>query len=111
MEKRSEPRQRNVDVKDYGEIKHCTDYSGNMLSKLAKVWDLTDAKRLYVLAILRAAYGDVKNRDIQMHYETSFLSEFIPGVHLSENTISKFLEDIGKAYTLISVACFSEFFR
>ena len=102
VEKRSEPRQRSVDVKDYGEIKLCTDCSGNMLSELAKVWNLTDAKRLYVLAILRAAYGDVKNRDIQMHYETSFLSELIPGVHLSENTISKFLEDIGKAYSFIS---------
>ena len=34
-----------------------------------------------------------------MHYETSFLSEIFPGLHLSEDTVSKFLQDIGQSYS------------
>ena len=37
-----------------------------------------------------------------MHsYETSFLSELYPGIALSKNTVSTFLNDLGKAYSRI----------
>lgn len=71
------------------------------MDELAKVWDLNDAKRLYVIALLRAAYGDIKNRDLMLQYATSFASEIIPGVHLSEDAVSAFLQEIGQAYSLI----------
>lgn len=92
---------RTVDIKDYGEVTLCNMFGNDLLEELAKVWDLDDAKRLYVIALLRASYGDIKNRDLMMQYETSFASEIIPGIHLSEDAVSAFLEQIGRGYSKI----------
>lgn len=96
VEIRKEPRKRSVDVKDYGQVRLCDRCAGGMLQDLADVWDIADAKKLYCIAVLRAAYGDIRNRDLKLQYETSFLSDMIPGVGLSENTVSAFLDDIGR---------------
>ena len=101
VEKRSEPRRKEIDIKDYGEVELCGRCADGLLQELANVWSLGDAKRLYVIALLRAAYGNIRNRDLQLQYETSFLSEKIPGVALSENTVSAFLSSIGEAYSHI----------
>ena len=79
----------------------CNKHGKDLLDELAKVWDLNDAKRLYTIALLRAAYGDIKNRDLLLQYATSFASEIIPGVHLSEDAVSAFLQEIGQAYSMI----------
>ena len=99
--KRSEPRQKQIDVKDYGEVELCSRCADGLLQELADVWNLDDAKRLYVIALLRAAYGNVRNRDLQLQYQTSFASEKIPGVALSENAVSAFLSSIGESYSHI----------
>ena len=101
VERKPMPRKKNVDVKDYGEVALCNKLGKDLLQELAKVWDLNDAKRLYTIALLRAAYGNVKNRELMMRYETSFASELIPGVCLSEQAVSKFLQEIGQAYSFI----------
>lgn len=101
VEKRKVPRSMEVDVKDYGQVALCDKCAGDMLQELASVWDIGDAKRLLVIALLRAAYGDIRNRDLQMRYQTSFLSEMYPGVSLSENAVSAFLEKTGAAYSHI----------
>lgn len=102
VEIRKEPRSRRVDIKDYGEVKLCNDCAGDMLQDLADVWDIADAKKLYCIAVLRAAYGNIRNRDLQLQYSTSFLSEMIPGVGLSENTVSSFLMSVGLQSSLIT---------
>jgi len=102
VEKRKEPRPKTVDIKDYGEVKFCDIHTSGMLQELADVWDIEDAKRLLAIALLRAAYGDVRNRDLMMHYQTSFVSEMYPGLHLSENAVSGFLLEIGQGYSLVS---------
>ena len=103
IEIRKEPRKhRNeVDIKDYGEFALCNKAAGDLLQELAKVFSIQDAKRLYVIALLRAMDKDVKNRDLQFAYDTSYISEVYPGVHLSENTVSGFLEKTGMAYRYI----------
>ena len=101
VEKRSEPRRKEIDIKDYGEVELCDKCADGLLQELGNVWSLSDAKRLYVIALLRAAYGNIRNRDLQLQYETSFVSEKIPGVALSENTVSAFLSSIGQAYSHI----------
>ena len=80
-----------IDIKDYGEVTLCNKMGCDLLQELANVWDIGDAKRLYVMALLRAAFGDVKNGELQLHYATSFASEYYPGVHLSEQAVSSFL--------------------
>jgi len=101
VEKRSVPRQKEIEIKDYGEVALNDKCKGNLLQELADVWDISDAKRLLVIALLRSSYGDMRNRDLEMRYQTSFLSEMYPGVSLSENSVSRFLSEIGAAYSLI----------
>lgn len=102
VEIRKEPRRRTVDVKDYGEVKLCSQCAGDLLGDLAAVWDMPDAKKLYCIAVLRAAYGDIRNRDLKLQYDTSYLSEMVPGVALSENTVSSFLDTIGRGLGAIT---------
>lgn len=102
VERSKKPAVRTIDIKDYGEVALCDRHGRDLLQELARVWEINDSKRLYVLALLRAAYGDIKNRDVMMQYDTSFVSEFYPGVHLSEQAISAFLQEIGQGYSLIS---------
>lgn len=90
-----------VDIKDYGEVTLCDKHGNNLIEQLTRVWSIDDAKRIYVIALLRAAYGDVKNRDLQLHYQTSFASECYPGVHLSEQAVSAFLMELGMGYSRI----------
>ena len=101
IERAAKPRKKSVDIKDYGEFTLCDRLGRDLFEELAKVWDIGDAKRLYVIAVLRAAFGDVTNRDLSMHYETSFASEVFPGVHLSQQAVSSFLQNIGQSYSLI----------
>jgi len=67
VEIHSEPRKQNnvVDIKDYGEFALCNKAAGNLFEKLAEVFDVQTAKRLYVLAVLRVAYPGMVNRDIK----------------------------------------------
>lgn len=92
---------RQVDVKSYGRVKLCDSVSGALLQDLADVWDIPLAKRLYALALLRAAYGDIRDRDVETRYSTSFLSEMLPGVPMSRNAISSLLERVGEMSSLI----------
>ena len=102
VEKRKEPRPKTVDIKDYGEVKFCDNHATGLLQDLADVWDIGDAKRLLAIALIRAAYGDVRNRDLMMHYQTSFVSEMYPGLHLSESAVSAFLLEVGQGYSLVA---------
>ena len=107
VEIRKEPRKtkdgkKAIEIKDYGEIALCDAAGKDVLDDLKKIYDAADAIRIYVLALMRSANHDICNRDIKLAYETSFASEMYPDVHLSENTISSFLEDIGMAYSKMS---------
>ena len=105
VEIRKEPRRqsskRKVDVKDYGQFALCNRSAGNLFQKLAGVFDIKTAKQLYMIALLRAANPGIRNRDIQMAYETSWASEVYAGVPLSENVISNLLLNVGMEYSLI----------
>ena len=98
---RVQPREKSIDIKDYGEVALCDRFGGDLFQELVRVWGLKDAERIYVMALLRASYGDIKDRDLMMHYLTSFASEMFPGVHLSGDAVSAFLQDIGQSYSLI----------
>ena len=92
---------KTIDIKDYGEVALCNALGRDLLDELLKVYERSDAIRLYTIALLRACYGDIKNRDLLLHYETSFVSEKYPGVHLSEHAVSSFLQECGQSYSLI----------
>lgn len=100
---RETPRKKRnaVDIKDYGEVAFFNKAADDLLLELNEVFEPKTAKTLLVIALLRAADPDIRNRDLKFAYDTSYLSEIYPGVSLSENTVSKFLMETGMAYRYI----------
>ncbi len=103
VEIRKEPRKKRnaVDIKDHGETALYNKVAGDLLEELYRCFDPKTAKQLFVIALLRAADPDIRDRDIKFAYDTSYVSEIYPGVSLSENTVSKLLLETGMAYRYI----------
>ena len=57
--------------------------------------------KIYCISILRVCEPGIKNYELKEAYETSFLSELYPGIALSKNTVSTFLNDMGKSVSKI----------
>jgi len=90
-----------IDVKSYGEVALFDKVAKTLLTDLSSVFEYSDAVKLYTIALLRAKEAGIRNRDLETEYQCSFVSEMYPNVGLSENTVSAFLENIGKGMTKI----------
>ncbi|UWD34892.1 transposase [Mycoplasma cottewii] len=86
------------DIKQFGRTEIAYKLSKDIYGELCKVFDISDAKTIYTIAIIRAAYGNVTNKEINRKYQYSFFSEQFPGVSLSVSNISKFLDRLGRKY-------------
>lgn len=89
-----------IDIKDYGPVALCDKVGKSLLETLKPIYGDKDATTLYVLALIRAVYGDVTAREMKYRYDTSFISEMY-GAAVSESMISDFLESIGQRYLKI----------
>ncbi|MCR5812898.1 MAG: transposase, partial [Desulfovibrio sp.] len=90
-----------VDLKDWANVTLCCNISTNLLEELLAIYDKDDAYKLYCSSILRVCYPGVKDSELKDVYEECFLSEKFTNVALSKNTISKFWNDLGRAYSRI----------
>lgn len=91
----------SIDIKDWAGIVLCHMVFCDILGELEKVYSHDDALKIYAVAILRVCNPGIKDYELREAYENSFLSEIYPGVALSRNTVSKFLNNLGKAYSRI----------
>ena len=91
----------DVDLKDWANVTLCDTLFKGVLEELKSVYNDSDAKKLYCIAILRVCYPGIKDCELKEAYEDCFLSEAYPDVALSRNTVCKFLNDVGKACSLI----------
>lgn len=96
-----------IDTKSYGHVKFVDNLSRDLFKGLTEVYPIEDAKKIYLIALLRATNPDIKNEEIEVEYKTTFASEFFPGIGLSNDTISSFLDKIGKASTKIDKFMFN----
>lgn len=105
VEKEAEPRNvsltHTVEIKDWAGIVLCQMLFGEILKELEAVYSHSDALKIYCIAILRVCNPGIKDHELKEAYENSFLSEACPDVALSRNTVCKFLNDLGKAYSRI----------
>lgn len=90
-----------VDLKDWASIVQCDNVFINIQSELFAIYSHTDALKIYCIAILRVCDPGIKDYELKEAYETSFLSELYPGVSLSKNTVSTFLNNLGKTLSKI----------
>lgn len=93
--------EQTIDSKEYGRFAFANKLSYDIFEDLLKVYDVDDSKKIYLIALLRAINADLKDEAIYVEYQTSFASEVFPKVGLSSNTISSFLDRIGKSTTQI----------
>ena len=92
---------RRVSLKDYAHVQLAYNLSQDLYSDLLASFKIDDAKKMYCIALLRSIDIDIRDRDIEFIYSTSYLSELMPHVALSKNTISSSLKGIGMEYHLI----------
>ncbi len=93
--------EQTIDSKEYGRFALVKKLTYDLFEDLLKVYDVDDSKKIYLIAALRAINADLKDEAIFVEYQTSFASEAFPKVGLSSNTISSFLDRIGKSTTQI----------
>lgn len=91
-----------TDFKSYGAIALCDKVGKSIYEDLLRFYPLDAARKIYCIAILRVIEPDITNEEIDLEYETSFLSELYPKVALSANTISAFLEKTGRGLCIIN---------
>lgn len=91
-----------VDLKDWANVVLCDRVFGGMMGELEAVYAHDDALRIYCISILRVCEAGIKDHELKEAYETGFLSELYPGVALSKNTVSTFLNNLGKTCSRIT---------
>ena len=91
-----------VDLKDWANIVLCDSIFNDMIEELCQVYSRMDALKIYCISILRVCDTGIKDYELKEAYDTGFLSEMHPGVALSKNTVSDFLNDLGKACSRIT---------
>lgn len=91
----------NIDIKTFGPIKLCLNNSLDLLNDLIDIYGEERAKQLYCIALLRACDEDIRNRDIEIEYQSSYLSELYKNVALSKTTLSNLMLQVGQNYSKI----------
>jgi hypothetical protein len=91
-----------VDLKEWANVVFCDTKFSDIREELLKVYNRHDMLQIYVIAILRVCVPGIKDYELKEAYETSFLSEIYPGVALSKNTVSEFLNNLGKTCSRIT---------
>lgn len=89
---------REISYKYYGKVAFADSVGKEILEQLKTVYDEKDAKQIYCIALLRTAFGDIKDYQLEDRYHKSFASEFYPNVHLSKNTICSLISNLGTDY-------------
>ena len=82
-------------IKTSGPIDLINNLENGLLQELTDIFGIADAKFIYLIALLRTAFGEIKNRDLDEEYEGSMASVIYPGVALSEKTVSTTLKRLG----------------
>lgn len=90
-----------VDLKDWASVVQCDNVFMDIQPELFAVYSREDAMKIYCIAILRVCDPGIKDYELKEAYDTSFLSELYPGIALSKNTVSTFLNNLGKTLSKI----------
>lgn len=90
------------DILFWGAYQLVCNLSQDLLEDLKAVYSPDDAGKIYCLAVLRTVETDLKDYEAKDAYENSFLCVMYPGVALGKDTVSGFLNDLGRTYSRIN---------
>lgn len=85
-----------IALKGWADYELCYKLSEELLKELRVLYTEEDAERILAIAIIRVCNPNISNFAIKDAYEESVLSDLMPGLALSKNTVSAFLELLGK---------------
>lgn len=85
-----------TDLKDWADVVLADRIFSDILEDLKLFYEEKEALRIYIMAILRVCFKGVKDYELKEAYENSYLSELYPGVAISKNTVSDFLNHLGR---------------
>ena len=91
-----------VDLKDWANAAFCDAAFKDMIEELCRVYSRADSLKIYCISVLRVCNPGIKDYELKEAYDTSFLSELYPEVALSRNSVSAFLNDLGKTCSRIA---------
>ena len=84
------------DMLSYGACAFVKAVSEDLFLELLDVYTPKDAYTIMAIASLRVIKPEVSVKRLSTQYRQSFISKFYPGIGLSENTVSAFLQGIGQ---------------
>lgn len=79
----------------YGASAFAYSVSGDILQDLYKVFPISDAQSILSIAIIRVLKPHVAANRYGVFYKQTYLSQYLPNVHLSKNYITSLQEKIG----------------
>lgn len=74
----------------------------DIFEDLCSIYNRADAEKCYVMAVLRAIEGGIKDDELKDAYENSYLRILYPGVPLGRNTVCDFLYNLGRTCSRIT---------
>lgn len=86
--------QNNIAVKEYGATNFLLQANDDIKERFEELYPDT-WKELFIFAIFRLLYT-TPLKSLQAYYASSFLSETLPGAHLSPKVLGNLLGDVGK---------------
>jgi hypothetical protein len=92
---------RKTELKDYADVVLIDSVSRSLLDELYAVYAASDALKIYGMALLRVCYPGVPCSRLSHYYESSWVSILFPSLPLGRDTVSSFLQNLGKSYSLI----------
>lgn len=84
------------DMLSYGASAFVRSCSEDLLQDLYAVYSVTDAQRIMTLASLRVLKPKITSQRINTEYLRTFVCRYYPGLALSANTVSVFLQKLGE---------------
>ena len=84
------------DMLSYGACAFVRSVSRDLFAELLGVYTPKDAYTIMAIASLRVIKPEVSAKRLATQYQQSFICKFNPGIGLSENTVSAFLQGIGR---------------
>lgn len=83
------------DMLSYGSSALVRSEWNDILDDLYGVYSIEDAQRIVAIAALKTIRPGIRSKRISTHYSMSFISRFLPGLHLSANTVCDFYQRLG----------------
>ena len=86
----------------YGNVAFAHAVGQSLLPELGRVFDAKDAEQIYTIALVRAAFPDLKDYRIQEEYDKSWASQLFPRAAVSKSSVSSLMSRLGANYSRLA---------